>query len=107
MTIDMPTIIAMICIPSIVSCLCLWLIQRGIKRRDSDREKLEEARKANEDFLIQGLCSTIGLGEATANAVKELNPNCNGEMSRALEYARDTKDRYKDFLRKLGIEYLH
>ena len=103
MTIDIPTIIAIICIPTVVSCLCLWLIQRGIKRRDSDREKREDARKTNENFIVQGVCAAIGLGEATANAVKASNPNnpnCNGEMSRALDYARDTKNKYADYFKK-------
>lgn len=91
-----------ICIQGMITGVLLWKLHK----REAVREKREEARKQNDFFLIKGLGAAIALGEATAKAVQRLDLNCNGEMTRALEEARETKHAQKEFLQRQGIANL-
>ena len=104
LAIDFLSLLALMGIPSAVTGLCFWAIQKSITRRDAKRDRQEEARKKNELLLIKGVGAAIALGEATAQSIKRLDSKCNGEMEKALEYARAVKHEQKDFLNEQGVK---
>lgn len=89
-------------IPSGVTGLCFWAIQKTISKRDEKREELDKARERNETLLIKSVGAAIALGEATAHAIRD--GKCNGEMTKALEYAQKVKHEQKDFLTEKAIK---
>jgi len=105
MQIDMMAILALMGVPSAVTGLCFWSIQRSIQRRDAKRDELDKAREKNELLLIKGIGAAIALGEATARAIKD--GKCNGELIAALEYAQKVKHEQKDFLTEQGVKNLY
>jgi hypothetical protein len=56
-------------VPSAVTDLCFWSIQRNISKREIRRETLDKAREKNNLLLIKGIGAAIALGEATTNAI--------------------------------------
>lgn len=102
--IDLITVLLAMGIPSAVTGLCFWAIQKKITRRDAERDKRDEARKKYELLLIKGNGAAIALGEATAHAIQD--GQCNGQMTCALEYAQKVKHEQKDFLSEQGVENL-
>lgn len=104
MEINLWSILVTIGVPSAITGLCFWFLQRKLTSRENDRVKREEAKKAQELFLVQGIYASIALGESTAIALK--NGKCNGETERAMNYAQKVKRDHKDFLAKQGIENL-
>ena len=104
---DVAALLALMSIPSAVTGFCFWLLKKSITKRDATRDKQEAARKKNELLVIKGVGAAIALGEATAKSVQRLDPNCNGEMKGALEYAQKVKHEQKDFLHQQGIENLY
>lgn len=110
---DLMQLVALMGIPSAVTGLCFWLIQRDITKRDKAKEaaeaerrkEAEEKERAREELnilLIRSTGAAIALGEATATALK--NGHCNGETEGALAYAKQVKHEQKDFLTKQGIK---
>ena len=108
-------LIAAACIPSAVMGFLMWLFQHNIKKRDKERERLEEvrrtteatreaARKKLELLIVQGSNAALALAEATALALERLpDTKCNGEMHKALEYATSVKHDIKHFLEEQGV----
>ncbi|MEY8525013.1 serine/threonine protein kinase [Lachnospiraceae bacterium 38-10] len=93
------------CIPSAVTGFGFWLLQRKMDKRDAEREKKEKIREKQEYLLVKSIGAAIALGEATAEAVARIpDAHCNGDMHRALEYAKKIKHEQKDFLTQQGIE---
>ena len=84
---------------------CFWLLKKHIDNKEQIREAQEEARRKNEVLMVQSICASIGLGEATALALK--NGHTNGETEAALEYARTIKHKQKDFLTEQGIKNIY
>jgi len=105
MQIDTMAILALMGVPSAVTGLCFWSIQRSIQKREAKREEIEKAREKNELLLIKGIGAAIALGEATARAIKD--GKCNGELTAALEYAQKVKHEQKDFLTEQGVKNLY
>lgn len=113
------TLAIMACLPSAVTGFCFWLIEHKIQKESRKREEEEKARKANEEnreklreqqelFLVQGVNAAIALGEATARAMQRIpDAKCNGDMTRALNYAAEIKHNQRDFLEKQGIHQLY
>ena len=106
-------------VPSaVVGCL-VWRWQRKITRRDEARDKAEEERekareereKAREELdvlMIRSLAAQSALSEATARAVQRIPEfKCNGDMTKALEYAQEVKHDRRAFLDRQGIRALH
>jgi len=93
-------------IPPAITGLYFWKIQNTIARRDAKRDKQEEAKREHELLLIEAVCASIALGEATAQSVRRLDSNCNGDMTEALKYAKAVKHKQKDFLARQGVENL-
>lgn len=95
-------------VPTAITALCSWALQRRIMRREKKAEELERNRERLDVMLLQSTTAAIALGEATARAVQRIpDAHCNGDMHRALEYAADIKHRQKDFLTSLGVHALH
>ena len=111
-------LLALMGIPSAVTGFCFWLLQRRItkqqtekdeeeKRHRNEAEERERLREQQELLLIQGVRAAISLGEATAKAVQRIpDAHCNGDMSKALDYAEKVKHAQKDVLAQQGVHYL-
>ena len=96
-------LLALMGIPSAFTGFYFWLVKKSISTRDEKRDKQEEARKKNELLLIKGVGAAIALGEATAQSIRRLDSECNGTMTKALEYAQAVKHEQKDFLNEQGV----
>lgn len=105
---DITTLIIAMGIPSVVTTFCFGLLQRKITKRQKAEEEKEKARRENEAMVAEGVNAAIVLCVATAKAVQRIpDTHCNGDMSEALDYAVDVKNKYRDFIRKQGIEALY
>ena len=105
---DITTLIIAMGIPSVVTTFCFGLSQRKITKRQKAEEEKEKARRENEAMVAEGVNAAIVLCVATAKAVQRIpDTHCNGDMSEALDYAVDVKNKYRDFIRKQGIEALY
>ena len=102
---DIAQLVALMGIPSAITGLCFWLIQRRLTKRDEELDRRDAARERNEVLLVRSVGAAIALGEATATAMK--NGHANGETEAALEYARKIKHEQKDFLTEQGIKALY
>ena len=97
------------------SALVALYIRRTEKRHDEERATKKEAEEKKDreqkDFelcLIRSTNAAVALAEATARAVQRIpDAQCNGDMTKALEYAEKMKHQQKDFLTKLGVEHLY
>ena len=73
-------------IPTAITSLGLWLLQRRISKREAVQDAREAAREQNEVLLIQNTRAALALAEATAVAVQRI-PDAvefNGELSGSL-----------------------
>lgn len=95
-------------IPTAITSLGLWILQRKMAMREEIRDKREAAREKNEVLLIQNTRAALALAEATAIAVQRIpDAHCNGDMHAALEYARKVKHEQKDFLTEQGVKAIY
>ena len=102
---DMTALIAVMGIQSSITAFCFWLLERKMEKREKMREEKERVREKQEFLMVKGIGAALALGEATAEAVARIpDANCNGDMHKALEYAREIKHEQKDFLTQQGIE---
>lgn len=102
---DIAQLVAIMGIPSAITGLCFWMIQRRLTKRDEELDRRDAARERNEVLLVRSVGAAIALGEATATAMK--NGHTNGETDAALEYARKIKHEQKDFLTEQGIKAIY
>lgn len=103
-------------LPSAVAAFCFWLLKRKIQKKDEKREaerqarqkELDERDKQRREYELCQLnmsLASMALAEATASAVERIpDAHCNGDMHRAMEYARKVKDDQKDFLKERAIQ---
>lgn len=95
-------------IPSGITGFCFWLLERRMEKREKERAKKEANLEKQEFLVVKSIGAAIALGEATAEAVARIpDAHCNGDMHKALEYARQVKHEQKDFLEKRGIEAIY
>lgn len=102
---DIAQLVALMGIPSAITGLCFWLIQRRLTKRDEELDRRDAARERNEVLLVRSVGAAIALGEATATALK--NGHANGETEAALEYAKRIKHEQKNFLTEQGIRAIY
>ena len=102
---DITQLVALMGLPSAITGLCFWLIQRRLTKRDEELDRRDAARERNEVLLVRSVGAAIALGEATATALK--NGHANGETEAALEYAKRIKHEQKDFLTEQGIKAIY
>lgn len=117
-TLNITSILALMCVPSAFTGFCFWLLERRIQKRDAEEKKERERREKLQDEREQHrkeyeLCqlnmtiASMALAEATAEAVQRIpDAHCNGEMHAALEYARKIKSEQRDFLRKQAVNHI-
>lgn len=103
--INIGALVVLMGIPSAITGLCFWLIQRRLTKRDEELDRRDAARERNEELLVRSVGAAIALGEATATALK--NGHANGETEAALEYAKRIKHEQKDFLTEQGIHAIY
>lgn len=85
-------------IPTAIVGLFVRHLNKKIDARDKVKEERENARMKNELMMIKLAMASLSLGEATAEAVQRIpDAHCNGDMKAALEFARETKNEYRDF----------
>lgn len=95
-------------IPTAMTGLFVWLLKKHIDKQDKARSEQERNREKLDKNLIQSTTAALALGEATAKAVQRIpDAKCNGDMSKALEYATKVKHEQKEFLTGLGLHSLH
>lgn len=102
---DIAQLVALMGIPSAITGLCFWLIQRRLTKRDKELDRRDAARERNEVLLVRSVGAAIALSEATATALK--NGHANSETEAALEYAKRIKNEQKDFLTEQGIHAIY
>ena len=103
---DITIVFALVSIPCIVTGVSVWLLHRNIDRKDKKREVQDKAREKRDLLLVQSVNAAITLCEATAEAVQRMDKNCNGKMTKALDYAITVKHELRDFLNEQGIKKL-
>ena len=95
-------------VPSAITGLCFWWLERKIEKRQKEQDKKEHARRKNEIIMIESMNAAIALGEATARAVQRIpDAHCNGDMHEALNYATTIKHKHKEFITEQGIDALY
>ena len=98
-------LLALISVPSLITSMVVWLSQRKITKRSEIAEAERADRADFELMLMRSVRASISLGEATAEAVQRIpDANCNGDMHKALEYAKKIKHEQDDFIAKKGVE---
>lgn len=113
--IDVWGLAVMLGVPSAFTAFCVWLMQRGINRRDKKRDEAEAAKAKQESereaareqlqlLTVKAVNASLSLGEATARAVQRIpDAHCNGDMHSALEYASSVKRETQSFIERQGI----
>lgn len=100
-------LLAIVGFPSLISGIFMLAVQRSVAQKDKKREKKEESRVKCENLLIKGVRASIALGEQTAIIIKKMDPQVNGEMKKALDYAEDSKHELNDFLQNEGVKNIY
>lgn len=72
---DIGQLVALMGIPSAITGLCFWMIQRQLSKRDAELDRRDAARERNEVLLVRSVGAAIALGEATATALKNGHGN--------------------------------
>ena len=99
------TVIVSLGVPSAITGLCFWYLKKHIDKKDRLREEQDAARQKNEVLMVQSISAAMALGEATALAMK--NGRCNGETEAALNFAKEVRNKQKDFLTEQGIKNIY
>ena len=102
---DLTAIAIAMSIPSAITGVCFWCLEKRIDRRNKELDEKEAAREENEILMVKSIGAAIALGEAAALALK--NGHTNGETEAALEYARNVKHEQKEFLQRQAIDHLY
>ena len=63
-------------IPTAITSLGLWILQRKMAKREEIRDKREAAREQNEVLLIQNTRAALVLAEATPRRGRPAHPGC-------------------------------
>ena len=113
------TILAFFGIPTALTGLFVWLVQRRITKRDKQKEALQEAKEQREKerderqenmqmLMMQSIRSCVILSTATAKAVQRIpDAKCNGDMTRALEDVAKIQAQQKSYIMKLGLHAIY
>lgn len=105
---NMDTVITIILAAGIPSAIFGLLIRRLEKKWDKAeavRAEKEENRIKHETMMIDMIMASLSLAEATAEAVQRIpDANCNGDMTEALNFAKNTKQKYREFEREQVVK---
>ena len=104
---DLVQILLTFGVPSAITGLAIWLFKKWL---DGKETKREEREKNTEQLMIMIMATARAntvLAEATARAVQRIpDAKCNGDMTAALEKARQIQTEEKDFLINQGIKHI-
>lgn len=94
-------------IPSAILGLAIWFLKRSIDKREAKRDERERNTEQLMLLIMQTSRATNILAEATAKAVQRIpDAHCNGDMTSALERARNIQQEEKDFIMNQGIKHI-
>lgn len=96
------TILAAASIPSAVTGLCVWMIQRKITKNNEEQQKREEWQKEYQTLAMESMRASTVLAVATAHALQR--GHTNGDMEAALKLTDQAQQKQKQFLIQHGIE---
>ena len=96
------TILAAASIPSAVTGLCVWMIQRKITKTSEEQQKREAWQKEYQVLAMESMRASTVLAEATAHALQR--GHTNGDMEAALKLTAQAHQKQKLFLFQQGIE---
>ena len=100
----LPQILVAACITMGVPSAFTAYIFRKYEKHEADKEKKKDDYQM---LILENINAALALGEATARAVQRIpDAKCNGDMTNALDYAKNVKHQQKSFLRKQAIENL-
>ena len=95
-------------IPSAVIGFLITRLNKKLDKRETDKDAKEKAHLENEIQLIGLTLATLSLAEATAEAVQRIpDADCNGDMHSALAYAKETKQKYREFEHKQTVRAIN
>lgn len=80
----------------------IWIIKRVIEKSEAKRLEVEACREEHQMIIVSTVNASIALGEATAIAIRD--QKANGEVTAALEYAKQVKHAQLEFYQKQGIK---
>lgn len=101
-------VLIMMGVPSAVTALCFWWIEKKLERRAKKEEQQEKIREESQLILFECVNGVMSLAEANARAIQRIpDVHCNGDMEKALEYASEVKKKQKDFLREQAIHSIY
>lgn len=94
-------------IPSTILSLVVWRFKAKIEQRDRELEEREKSREELMLMIMRNSRATCVLATATARAVQRIpEAHCNGDMTAALEEAKELQGAEKDFLMEQGIKHI-
>lgn len=97
-------------VSAVIVALVEALAARDRAKVKKDRKRAEELEQAREAMMLHMLHmsgASMALGEAVARAVQRIpDAHCNGEMTKALDYAVKVKHEQKEFLESQGVHAL-
>lgn len=97
-------ILTLCSIPSAMTGLWVWLLQRSIKHRDKKRAEQEDTREHLEMHILHTSEAALILSKATAKAVQRIpSAKCNGDMHAALEEAEKIENGLHEFFMQQGV----
>jgi hypothetical protein len=92
-------------IPSVVSGVCLFIIERKMAKRHDETEKHEADHVKNETHIIKTLIATAEGTEAIAKAIQRVpDAHCNGDMKAAILKVEKALDEQRSFLQEKAVE---
>lgn len=91
-------------VPTAVTGLAFWCVQRAITKMDKRRIKREEAYHKYQELILEGVNISLFVGEVTAKAIK--TGSCNGDVEEALQLVRESRKKQKAFLNDSTIHQI-
>ena len=88
-------------LPSAIVGILVRRIEKRLNKADALVAEKEETRVRYEELMIELSIASLSLAEATASAVQNIpEAHANGEISSALDWSREIKNRYYQFSRE-------
>lgn len=92
-------------VPSIITAMAVFYLQRAQKNKDSRMDAHENAIAQRDALALELQIATAKLTFAVAMAVKRGKPN--GEIEEGVEAYKIAKERYNKFIREQAAEHLN
>ena len=94
-------------LPSSLVGMLIKRIEKKMDAAEADRIERTETRVKHEIMLIDMAMASLSLAEVTAEAVQRIpDTHCNGEMTEALNKAKQVTDKYHSFEREQVVRVI-